>query len=50
MSSGTGYVNICDRVSPYVPWSGRKGSGVGATLGEIGISCFATQRALHLRK
>ncbi len=32
MNSGTVYWNCCDRVSPKVPWSGRKNSGLGSTL------------------
>ena len=32
INSGTGYWNCCDRVSPALPWSGRKNSGFGATL------------------
>jgi acyl-CoA reductase-like NAD-dependent aldehyde dehydrogenase len=47
--SGTAYVNVCDRVVPNLPWSGRRGSGVGATLGELGIAAFAHQRAFHIR-
>lgn len=47
--SGTAYWNCCDRVSPYLPWSGRGHSGVGSTLGLEGIRCFVKPRAWHLR-
>lgn len=46
---GSAYWNCCDRVSPYLPWSGRKGSGIGATLGTEGIRCFTQSKSWHLR-
>jgi acyl-CoA reductase-like NAD-dependent aldehyde dehydrogenase len=48
VNSGTVYWNACDRVSPYLPWSGRKGSGIGATLGNEGIQAFVIPKAYHL--
>jgi acyl-CoA reductase-like NAD-dependent aldehyde dehydrogenase len=50
INAGTGYWNCCDRVSPYLPWSGRKNSGMGATLSHIGIRAFTKPKAFHLRK
>lgn len=50
MNTGTGYWNCCDRVSAALPWSGRKHSGIGATLSHQGIRAFARTKALHLRK
>jgi len=47
LQSGTVYWNSCDRVSPQLPWSGRFGSGIGATLGEIGISTFLQPKGYH---
>ncbi|KAK5577730.1 hypothetical protein RB653_002677 [Dictyostelium firmibasis] len=47
-NTGTVYWNSCDRVSPYLPWSGRGHSGVGTTLGMEGIECFTKPKALHL--
>jgi acyl-CoA reductase-like NAD-dependent aldehyde dehydrogenase len=47
---GTSYINCCDRVSPYLPWSGRKHSGLGATLSYLGILAFAKPRGWHIRK
>jgi acyl-CoA reductase-like NAD-dependent aldehyde dehydrogenase len=50
MNSGTVYWNCCDRVSPKVPWSGRKNSGLGSTLSSQGIRAFVQPKAYHLRK
>lgn len=49
LDTGTVYWNCCDRVSPSVPWSGRKNSGVGATLSYMGIRAFTRPKAYHLR-
>ncbi|MGS2764603.1 aldehyde dehydrogenase family protein [Sinomicrobium sp. M5D2P9] len=49
MDAGTVYWNCCDRVSPYVPWSGRRNSGVGATLSVQGIRAFTQPKAYHWR-
>lgn len=49
IDSGTGYWNCCDRVSAGVPWSGRKHSGIGATLSHQGLRAFTKPRAWHLR-
>ncbi|WP_209328968.1 aldehyde dehydrogenase family protein [Lunatimonas salinarum] len=46
---GTAYWNCCDRVSPNVPWSGRKNSGLGSTLSYQGIRAFVQPKAYHLR-
>ena len=46
---GTAYWNCCDRVSPRLPWTGRRASGLGATLGRDGISAFLRAKAWHLR-
>lgn len=45
---GTGYFNCCDRVSPFLPWSGRRHSGLGATLSYLGILAFAKPKAYML--
>lgn len=49
IDSGTVYWNCCDRVSANLPWSGRKHSGVGATLSYLGIRAFVKPKAYHLR-
>ena len=49
METGTVYWNCSDRVSPRLPWSGRKNSGFGATLSEVGIRAFVQPKAYHMR-
>lgn len=49
IDAGTGYWNCCDRVSPALPWSGRKNSGFGATLSHAGIRAFTKPKGYHLR-
>lgn len=49
VDAGTSYINCCDRVSGYLPWSGRKNSGLGSTLSYIGILAFTKPRAWHIR-
>lgn len=49
MRTGTVYWNCCDRVSASLPWSGRKNSGIGATLSYHGIRAFVQPKAYHLR-
>jgi len=50
MNTGTAYWNCCDRVSAAVPWSGRKNSGIGATLSHLGLRAFTKPKAYHLRR
>lgn len=50
MQSGTVYWNCCDRVSPRLPWSGHKNSGIGLTLSTYGIATFTRPKAWHLRR
>ena len=50
MDTGTVYWNCCDRVSPNVPWSGRRNSGLGSTLSFQGIRAFVQPKAYHLRQ
>ncbi|BBN01846.1 hypothetical protein MPTK1_2g10740 [Marchantia polymorpha subsp. ruderalis] len=47
---GTGYWNCCDRVSPRLPWSGRKASGIGATLGMDGLRSFVQPKGFFLQR
>lgn len=49
LNTGTGYWNCCDRVSPAVPWSGRKHSGFGSTLSHAGLRAFTKPKAYHLK-
>ena len=47
--AGSVYWNCCDRVSPRLPWSGVKHSGMGLTLSTYGIQAFTRPKAWHLR-
>lgn len=49
INAGTAYWNCCDRVSAALPWSGRKHSGIGATLSHMGLRAFTKVKAYHLR-
>jgi acyl-CoA reductase-like NAD-dependent aldehyde dehydrogenase len=46
---GSAYWNCCDRVSPRLPWTGRRNSGIGCTLSSYGIEAFLVPKAFHLR-
>ncbi len=47
--TGTVYWNASDRTSVTVPWSGRRASGLGVSMGEAGIASFVRPKAWHLR-
>jgi acyl-CoA reductase-like NAD-dependent aldehyde dehydrogenase len=49
IDTGTAYWNCCDRVSPRLPWTGRRASGIGVTLACEGIAAFLRPKAWHLR-
>ena len=49
INSGSVYWNCCDRVSPRLPWSGRRGSGMGSTLSVLGIQAFVQPKGWHLK-
>jgi acyl-CoA reductase-like NAD-dependent aldehyde dehydrogenase len=49
VKAGSVYWNCCDRVSPRLPWSGRKHSGLGVTLSVAGIRAFVQPKAWHLK-
>jgi acyl-CoA reductase-like NAD-dependent aldehyde dehydrogenase len=49
VEAGSVYWNCCDRVSPRLPWSGVKKSGMGLTLSTYGIQTFTRPKAWHLR-
>lgn len=50
LNVGTVYWNCCDRVTPGLPWSGRKHSGIGVTLSTLGIETFLVPKAWHLTR
>jgi acyl-CoA reductase-like NAD-dependent aldehyde dehydrogenase len=47
--AGSVYWNCCDRVSPRLPWTGRRHSGIGSTLSTHGIRTFLQPKGWHLR-
>jgi acyl-CoA reductase-like NAD-dependent aldehyde dehydrogenase len=49
VDAGSVYFNCCDRVSPRLPWTGRKRSGIGSTLSTYGILSFLQPKAWHFR-
>jgi acyl-CoA reductase-like NAD-dependent aldehyde dehydrogenase len=49
VDAGSVYWNCCDRVSPRLPWTGRRQSGMGSTLSTHGIRTFLRPKAWHLR-
>jgi len=49
VDAGSVYWNCCDRVSPRLPWSGVRHSGIGLTLSTMGIQTFTRPKAWHLR-
>jgi acyl-CoA reductase-like NAD-dependent aldehyde dehydrogenase len=49
VDAGSVYWNCCDRVSPRLPWTGRRHSGIGSTLSTHGIRAFVQPKAWHLR-
>ena len=46
---GSAYINCCDRVSPYLPWTGGRNSGLGSTLSYLGILAFVRPKGYHIR-
>jgi len=49
VDAGSAYWNCCDRVSPRLPWTGRRHSGIGSTLSTHGIRAFVQPKGYHLR-
>ncbi len=49
VEAATAYWNCCDRVSPRLPWSGRRNSGMGVTLSIEGIRTFVRHKAFTWR-
>lgn len=49
VESGTAYINCCDRVTAYLPWNGRKHSGLRGTLSFLGFYEFVQPRGWQIR-
>jgi len=50
VNAGSVYINACDRVSPRLPWTGRRHSGMGSTLSTYGIRAFLQPKAWHKKR
>lgn len=50
VNAATVYWNTCDRVSPYLPWSGRNDSGIGTTLSHLGIRSMLKTKSWHYNR
>ena len=46
---GTVFMNRCDYLDPALPWSGRKDSGRGVSLGALGFEGLTRPKAIHFR-
>lgn len=49
VDAGTCYFNCCDRVSPFLPWGGRRHSGLGSTLSYLGILAFVKPKGYMVK-
>ncbi len=49
VDAGSAYWTCCDRVSPRLPWTGRRHSGIGSRLSPHGIRTCLQPKAWHLR-
>lgn len=47
--AGTVYMNRCDYLDPFLSFSGRKDSGNGLALSQLGFSQFVLPKSLHFR-
>jgi acyl-CoA reductase-like NAD-dependent aldehyde dehydrogenase len=50
IDAGTIFMNRCDYLDPALSWSGRKLSGLGASLSVLGYQSVTRPKAYHLRK
>lgn len=50
VDTGTAYINCCDRVTAYLPWNGRKHSGLKGTLSFLGFYEFIKPRGWQIRQ
>jgi acyl-CoA reductase-like NAD-dependent aldehyde dehydrogenase len=47
---GTGFWNACGEMSAALPWSGRRGSGMGLTLGMPGLRHLTRPKSFSMRQ
>lgn len=49
IETGTWFMNRCDYVDPALPWTGKKDSGLGASLSRDGYASLTQLKSFHLR-
>ena len=49
LETGTVFQNRCDVLDPELPWIGVKNSGLGASLGEIGIQQLTRPKSYNFK-
>jgi acyl-CoA reductase-like NAD-dependent aldehyde dehydrogenase len=49
LDTGSVYWNCADRTSARLEWAGRRGSGIGVSMGIDGMRAFVRPKAWHLR-
>lgn len=49
LNAGTVFMNRCDFLDPYLPWSGRKDSGKGIGLSHLCFSSFTRTKGYNFR-
>lgn len=49
ISAGTVYMNRCDVLDPYLPWTGMRDSGKGASLSKHGFRAVTKLKAWNFR-
>lgn len=49
LATGTVFMNRCDYLDPALPWVGVKDSGLGASLGKVGLLALTRPKSFHLR-
>lgn len=47
---GTVFMNRCDFLDPFLPWSGRRDSGKGVSLSALGFTQFLRPKSYNFRK
>jgi acyl-CoA reductase-like NAD-dependent aldehyde dehydrogenase len=50
LAVGTVFMNRCDYVDPFLPWSGVKDSGRGHSLSSLGFDQLTRPRSLHFKR
>ncbi|GLD99926.1 hypothetical protein PINS_up008653 [Pythium insidiosum] len=49
LSAGTVYMNRCDALDPYLPWTGLRDSGKGASLSKYGFRALTKLKSWNFR-